>query len=104
MFVARWASNISAATSIDKWRSGSPRTVGFRRSGASLNFPGDELSVWGSVVDNTVRDGLALSVLELGVRNQKDEETTPATAEDAVSLAVQPLPAHLGPTTYGGDS
>ena len=66
---------------LHRWIAGRGDIASFSCQFRALNFPGDELTVWGSVVDNVVRDGLALSVLELGVRNQKDEETTPATAE-----------------------
>jgi acyl dehydratase len=79
---------------LHRWIAGRGDIASFSCQFRALNFPGDELTVWGSVVDNIVRDGLALSVLELGVRNQKDEETTPATAEvvwfDAAPVMLAP--------------
>ena len=66
---------------VHRWIAGRGDIASFSCQFRALNFPGDELTVWGSVVDNVVRDGLALSVLEMGVRNQNDEETTPTTAE-----------------------
>ena len=66
---------------VHRWIAGRGDIASFSCQFRALNFPADELTVWGSVVDNVVRDGLALSVLEMGVRNQNDEETTPATAE-----------------------
>jgi len=82
---------------LHRWIAGRGDIASFSCQFRALNFPGDELTVWGSVVDNTVRDDLALSVLELGVRNQKDEETTPAKAEvvwfdGAPSMPAAPAP------------
>jgi acyl dehydratase len=66
---------------LHRWIGGSGDIASFSCQFRALNFPGDELTVWGSVVDTAHRDGLALSVVEMGVRNQNGEETTPATAE-----------------------
>ena len=66
---------------LHRWIGGRGDIASFSCQFRALNFPGDELTVWASVVDNTQRDGLALTVVEMGVRNQNGEETTPATAE-----------------------
>src|SRR5882757_4903415 len=66
---------------LHRWIGGRGDIASFSCQFRALNFPGDELTVSGSVVDNTQRDGLALTVVEMGVRNQNGEETTPATAE-----------------------
>jgi acyl dehydratase len=66
---------------LHRWIGGRGDIASFRCQFRALNFPGDDLTVWGSVVDNVRRDGLALSVVDMGVRNQDGEETTPATAE-----------------------
>jgi acyl dehydratase len=78
---------------LHRWAAGRGDIASFSCQFRALNFPGDELTVWGSVVDNVVRDGLSLSVLELGVRNQKDEETTPATAEVVWFDGIPSMPA-----------
>ncbi|MDT7795202.1 MAG: hypothetical protein QOD59_4643 [Mycobacterium sp.] len=78
---------------LHRWIAGRGDIASFSCQFRALNFPGDELTVWGSVVDNVVRDGLSLSVLELGVRNQKDEETTPATAEVVWFDGIPSMPA-----------
>ncbi|WP_081288377.1 FAS1-like dehydratase domain-containing protein [Mycobacterium asiaticum] len=66
---------------LHRWIDGRGDIASYSCQFRALNFPGDELTVWGKVVDSTERDGLQLSVLELGVRNQDGAETTPATAE-----------------------
>ena len=45
-----------------------------------FNFKGDRLTVKGTVTAKEERDGAKLALLELGVFNQRDENTTPATA------------------------
>lgn len=66
---------------LHRWIGGRGDIASFKCQFRALNFPGDELTVWGRVVDAVEREGSALTVLELGVRNQNDQETTPATAE-----------------------
>jgi acyl dehydratase len=66
---------------LHQWIAGRGDIASFSCQFRALNFPADELTVWGRVVDSAERDGLNLSVLELGVRNQNNDETTPATAE-----------------------
>ncbi|WP_172831280.1 FAS1-like dehydratase domain-containing protein [Mycobacterium asiaticum] len=66
---------------LHRWIDGRGDIASYSCQFRALNFPGDELTVWGQVVESAERDGLQLSVLELGVRNQDGAETTPATAE-----------------------
>lgn len=66
---------------LHRWIDGRGDIASFHCQFRALNFPGDELTVWGTVTEHATRDGRALSIVELGVRNQNSEETTPATAE-----------------------
>lgn len=66
---------------LHHWIAGRGDIASFSCQFRALNFPGDELTVWGRVGDAVERGGLKLSTVELGVRNQDDAETTPATAE-----------------------
>lgn len=58
----------------------------------ALNFRGDELRTWGAVTERRRRDGLEVGVVDLGVRNQRGEETTPATAEVVLFDAAPEMP------------
>ena len=66
---------------LHKWLAGRGDVASFACQFRALNFPGDELTVWGKIVSETERDGQAVSIIEMGVRNQAGDETTPATAE-----------------------
>lgn len=86
---------------LHQWIAGRGDIASFRCQFRALNFPGDELSVWGHVTDTVVRDGFNLSVVELGVRNQDGAETTPAMAEvvwfDAANQGAPAMPAPPSP-------
>src|SRR5579859_6747330 len=66
---------------LHTWLAGRGDIASFACQFRALNFPGDELTVWGRVAGETERDGQSISLVEMGVRNQAGEETTPATAE-----------------------
>lgn len=51
-----------------------------------MDLVGDTLTAWGSVTGTEVRDGLGLVVCEIGIRNQRGEDTTPGTATGVLPL------------------
>ena len=78
---------------LHRWLAGRGDVASFTCQFRAINFPGDELTVWGSVTGTAHRDGFECSNVDMGVRNQSGEETTPATAE-VVWFAGQPtMPA-----------
>lgn len=64
-----------------EWLNGRGDIVSFACEFRALNFPGDELTVWARVTGQSEYDGHTVSAVEMGVLNQRGEETTPATAE-----------------------
>jgi len=55
----------------------------FRR----MDLVGDTLTAWGRVTETFERDGLGFVVCEIGIRNDRDEESTPGTATGVLPLA-----------------
>jgi acyl dehydratase len=51
-----------------------------------MDFVGDTITAWGRVTEVEERDGLGIVVCEIGLRNQRGEETTPGTATVALPL------------------
>ena len=51
-----------------------------------LDVAGSTLTAWGKVTDLSVRDGYGYVTCEIGIRNEKGEQSTPGTA-----IAVLPL-------------
>lgn len=66
---------------LHEWLAGRGDIASFTCQFRALNFPGDELTVWGRVTGERACGGQTLSAIEMGVLNQRGEETTPATAE-----------------------
>ena len=57
-------------------------TLSFR----GMDLVGDTLTAWGRVTETEVREGLGIVVCEIGIRNQRGEETTPGTATGVLPL------------------
>lgn len=60
-----------------------------------LDVAGSTLTAWGRITDLTVRDGYGYITCEIGIRNEKGEQSTPGTAIGVVPLkggAVVPYP------------
>jgi acyl dehydratase len=55
-----------------------------------MDIVGDTLTAWGRVTETEVRDRLGIVVCEIGIRNQRGEQTTPGTATGV-------LPVREGP-------
>lgn len=51
-----------------------------------MDLVGDTLTAWGRVTETELRDGHGLVVCELGIRNQRDEQTTPGSATVVLPL------------------
>jgi acyl dehydratase len=51
-----------------------------------MDLVGDTLTAWGRVTAAEERDGLGYVVCEIGIRNQRDEETTPGEATGVLPL------------------
>jgi len=69
-----------AHNALHGWLAGRGDVAEFACQFRGMNFRGDALTVWGRVVAVEERAGLRCGDVELGVRNQRDEETMPATA------------------------
>ena len=69
-----------AHDALHDWLAGRGDVAEFACQFRGMNFRGDELTTWGRVTAIEDRDGLHCVDLEMGVRNQADEETMPATA------------------------
>lgn len=69
-----------AHNALHDWLDGRGDVAEFSCQFRGLNFRGDRLTTWGRVVAVAEGEGLRTADLELGVRNQNDEETMPATA------------------------
>lgn len=65
---------------LQDWLGGRGDVAEFGCQMRGMNFRGDELTAWGRVVAVEERAGLRCADLELGVRNQRGEETMPSTA------------------------
>lgn len=46
----------------------------------AMDLAGSTLTAWGRVTGTEVRDGLGYAEVELGIRNEEDQESTPGTA------------------------
>ncbi len=52
----------------------------------AMDLPGSILTAWGRVTDKYVIDGLGYAEVEIGLRNQHGQESTPGTAVVVVPL------------------
>jgi len=57
-------------------------TMSFR----GMDLVGDTLTAWGRVTETEERDGLGIVACEIGIRNQRGEDTTPGTATVVLPL------------------
>jgi acyl dehydratase len=69
-----------AHNALHDWLRGRGDIAEFACQFRGLNFRGDELTTWGRIIAVEERAGLSCVDLEMGVRNQRGEETMPATA------------------------
>lgn len=74
---------------LHQWLAGRGDIASYSCQFRALNFLGDELTVWGRVTTTTP----AAIDVELGVANQKGDETTPATASMVVFGETPAMPA-----------
>lgn len=51
-----------------------------------MDVVGDTLTAWGRVTEVEEREGLGFVSLEIGIRNQRDEESTPGSATVVLPL------------------
>lgn len=51
-----------------------------------LDVAGSTLTAWGKVTDLTIRDGYGYVTCEIGIRNEKGEQSTPGTAIGVLPL------------------
>ena len=95
-----------AHNALHDWLAGRGDIAEFACQFRGLNFRGDELTTWGRVTAVEARGGLRCVDLEMGVRNQRDEETMPATATvvlfDGAPRMPEPPPAPSVPTPEPG--
>jgi acyl dehydratase len=68
------------------WSEPSGWLAQIKMSFRGMDLVGDTLTAWGRVTETEERDGLGLVVCELGIRNQRDEDTTPASATVVLPL------------------
>ena len=52
----------------------------------AMDLVGDTLTAWGRVTETEERDGFGLVVCEIGIGNQRDEDTTTGSATGVLPL------------------
>lgn len=91
-----------AHNALHDWLAGRGDVHEFGCQFRGMNFRGDELTTWGRVTAVEERDGLRCVDLEMGVRNQRSEETMPATATVVLFDGAPRLPEPPPPAAVPG--
>ena len=58
----------------------------FKMQLRGMNVPGDTLTAWGRITKLEVRNGFGVADIEVGLRDQKDNEVAPGTATVVLPL------------------